>query len=132
MAFANLSNEILISRLAEQSTGGGTSINEAVDMQNFAGVMFLGNVGTTGTALTLTAAGGASTTGFVNLTSGTHATTGGNDIAVLDVYKPRHRYVRCTASTTANARMSVFAIRYGPRNLQSASTNATLVVSPDT
>lgn len=132
MPSANLSNDILITRLAEQSTGGGTSINEAVDMQNFAGVVFLGNVGTTGTALTLTAAGGASTTGFDNLTGGTHSTTGGNDIAVLDIYKPMQRYVRCTASTTANARMSVFAIRYGARNLQSSSTNATLVISPDT
>jgi hypothetical protein len=132
MTGVNLSNEVLITRLNEQSTGGGNSVNEAVDMQNFTGVLFLGNVGTTGTALTLTAAHGASTTGFVNVTGGTHSTTGGNDIAVLDVYKPRKRYVRCTASTTANARMSVFAVRYGPRNLQSSSTNATLVVSPDT
>lgn len=122
---------VLPTRLAEQSTGGGASINEAVDMANFEGVLFLGNVGTTGTALTLTAAGGATTTGFVNLTGGTHATTGGNDIAVLDIYRPRHRYVRCTAATTANARMQLFAFRYGPRTLQS-STAGTLVISPDT
>jgi hypothetical protein len=120
-----------ITRLAEQSTGGGTSINEAVDMANYEGVLFLGNVGTTGTALTLTAAHGASTTGFVNLTGGTHATTGGNDIAQLDVYRPRKRYVRCTASTTANARIQLFAIQYSSRT-QLASTAGTLVVSPDT
>jgi len=132
MSHQQLSNFIAITRMGEGSTGT-TSLTEAVDMANFQGVVFLGNSGTTGTALTLTASHGASTTGFVALSGGTHATTGGNDIGVLDVYRPRKRYVRCvaTSATTVNIRMSLYAIRYGPRVIQS-STNDTLVVSPDT
>lgn len=119
--------------LAHATTAGSTALTAEVDMSNFTGCEFLGGVGTTGVAMTLTIKTGASTTDtFVALSGATHATTGGSDLGVVDVYRPRERWLQCVANVATASKMMVFARQYGPRNLQSATTYDTSVVSPDT
>lgn len=120
--------------LGQATTAGSTGLTAEVDMANYEGVEFIGVAGSTSTiAHTLAAATGASTTdSFVALSGATHATTGGNDFAVLDVYRPRERWLQVTFTTTAASEKVLLARQYGPRKLQSATTYDTAVVSPNT
>ncbi len=122
-------------QVAQATTATAASVTVEQDMQNFTGCLFIGVGGTTSAvAHTMTINTAASTTAsFVAATGASHATTGGNgDLAVVDVYRPRKRWLQGVFSSTANSRKFVAAIPYGPRNLQSGSTYVTAVVSPDT
>ena len=120
--------------LGESSTAGTTGITAEVDMQNWTGVFFWGNIGTTAAgAHTLAGLIGASTTDtFVAISGATKASTAGNDTVELDIYKPAERWVQATFTSTAATEKTLLAIQYGPRNLQANTTNVTLVVGSAT
>ena len=118
------------------ATTGGTSINVEVDMDNAEGVEFIGVAGTTSTAATLTLSTAASTTdSFTNLSGATAASTGAAAVVVCDLVKPRERWCKGTLTTTANARLTLVARKYGMRKQPVTSTSTAVVtslVSPDT
>lgn len=125
-----LSKMSTLTKLATGSTGVTTK-NEAVDMAGYEGVYFFATGGTTATAVTITIAHGATTTGFVNVSGGTKASTGGSAVVGVDVYKPVKRYVRATASSTASSRIELIALQYGAKEEPlTAPTYGLSLVSP--
>lgn len=120
--------------LGQATTATATSLTGEVDMQNWEGVQFYGVAGSTSAiAHTLTAKIGASTTDtFVAIATATKATTSGNDGAAVDVYKPTERWVQAVWSSTAASHKVLIAVQYGPRNLQTSSTDITSVVGSAT
>ena len=117
-------------------TTGVSTLNVEIDTQNCEGVLFVGTAGTTSTAATLTISTAASTTAsFVNVSSGTAASTGAGALVAVDIHKPRKRWLKGTITTTANARMTVQAFKYGVRRSPTTWTSTgilTSLVSPDT
>lgn len=115
---------------------GVTSLAVEIDTDNCEGVLFLGTAGTTSTAATLTISTAASTTAsFVALSGGTAASTGAGAFVAVDVHKPLKRWLKGTLSTTANARLSVQAFKYGNRKCPVTWTSTgilTSLVSPNT
>lgn len=120
----NLLNNVKITRvLAAVADGQAASASDILDMQGFTGVMFIAKVAdvTNGSVLTLAAqqntanssVGMATLSGSVTYTAG--ATDADDDLLVLDVVKPRERYVRAVfTSATQNAvKDGVIAIQYG-------------------
>ena len=142
----NLSKAVKITRV-ENAVGAGSSDEngDSVDMQNWEGVMFVFMAGTmTGTQVTTLKAQGssddASSDAFADL-EGTQtdamADNDGDQVVILDVYKPIERYIRPVVErATANAVIDgVIAIQYGPLKkptTHDATTVQTslLVVSP--
>jgi hypothetical protein len=96
---------------------GATSLTVEVDMANGAeGCMFNVVTLTTGTAATLTLSTAASTTAsFVALSGMTAASTGGASTIVLDEHKPKKRWLKATATSTAAQPMFLQAFKYGVR-----------------
>lgn len=120
--------------VAQATTADAANVAIEVDTAGWDGCYFLGIAGSTATtAHTMTISTAASTTAsFVAVSGGTKATTSGNDFAVVDVFRPRKRWLKGTFSSTANSKKAMVAILYGPRNLNTSSTYDTFVVSPDT
>lgn len=130
----NLSYFTKVYSVAQATTADAASVAIEVDTAGYEGCYFIGIAGSTATtAHTMTISTAASTTAsFVNMTGATKATTSGNDFAVVDVCKPRKRWLKGTFSSTANSKKAMAAILYGPRSAQISSTYDTVVVSPDT
>ncbi len=129
-----LHNYTKVTLLGQATTAGSTGLTGEVDMSNFEGVAFIGVAGSTSTiAHTLAASIGASTTDtFVAISGGSHATTGGNDFAMVNVHRPVERWVQAAFTSTAASEKVLLAVQYGPRNLQSSSTYVTSVVGSAT
>lgn len=128
---------------ASSGTTGATSLALEVDMVNYEGIEFIGVAGTTSTAATLTLSTAASTTAtFVNISStqgaagnGTSKSTGAGAVVVVDLYRPRKRWIKGTLSTTASARLFLVARKYDSRKHPITNTSTaivTTVVSPNT
>ena len=119
----NLLKNIKITRvLAAQADGQDTWSSDILDMSGFDGIMFIAkfdDVDNT-SVLTLQAQQNTidSTVGMATLSgSSTYtaaATDADNDLLVLDIYRPRERYLRAqVVAATANATVSgVIAIQY--------------------
>ena len=113
-----------LTRVMNAKAAGATAQDgTAVDMQNWEGVLFVALFGTlTATQVTSIKAqqSTAKASGFSDLEDtkvGPLADDDGNKALVLDVKRPRERYVRLVVSrATANAGIDgVIAIQYGPR-----------------
>lgn len=130
----NLAFRTKVSSVAQATTADAANVAIEVDMSGWDGCYFLGIAGSTATtAHTMTISTAASTTAsFVNCSGATKATTSGNDFAVVDVYRPRKRWLKGTFSSTANSKKAMIALQYGYRNANISSTYDTIVVSPDT
>jgi hypothetical protein len=130
----NLAYHTKVFQVAQSTTATAANVAIEVDMVGWDGCYFLGVAGSTATtAHTMTISTAASTTAsFVALTGATKATTAGNDFAVVDVVRPRKRWLKGTFSSTANSEKFMVAIQYAPRNLNTSSTYDTIVISPDT
>lgn len=117
-------------------TTGVTTLNVEIDTQNCEGVLFMGTAGTTSTAATLTISTAASTTAsFVAVTGGTATSTGAGAFVAVDVHKPRKRWLKGTITTTANARLTVQALKYHNKKCPTSWTSTgilTSLVSPNT
>lgn len=121
----NLNPNIKITRVSNAVAAGSTDSNgSSVDMQGFEGVLFVALFGTlTASAVTGLKAQQSSDDGssdaFADLagTAQSIADSKDDDCLVLDVCRPRERYVRPVVTrATANAVIDgVLAIQYGPR-----------------
>ena len=130
----NLAYNTKVFAVAQATTADAANVAVEVDMAGWDGCYFLGIAGSTAvTAHTMTISTAASTTAsFVNCTGATKATTSGNDFAVVDVYRPRKRWLKGTFSSTANSKKAMVAIQYCGRAANLSSTYDTIVVSPAT
>ena len=113
----NMKQNVKVTKVhAYESTAGADHYSDIVDMANFEGVVFLASIGTAA------ANNGVKAQQDTDAAGGTMADLEGTKILsdatqvdfVLDVYRPRERYVRCAVirgtSTTIEA---VWAIQYG-------------------
>ena len=135
-----------------------TVLSKAVDMAGFEGVLFIA-VGssllaattgsTAGNTKTIMFAKGSSAaagtynrySGWAASSSGLAAAAGSNRLMLLDVYRPRDRYVKAAlrGTSAANYIDSIIAIQYGARRPGSSAlqqstmvAGSTVVVSPAT
>jgi 3-oxoacyl-(acyl-carrier-protein) synthase len=122
----NLSKVTKVTRVMNGVVAGTTDQNgDSVDMQNFEGVMFVASIGAlTASQVTNLTAQGSSDDGSADsfadlLGTGTAAMadSDGDQVIVLDIYKPVERYIRpVLLRHTANAVIDgIVAIQYGPR-----------------
>lgn len=136
-----LLNNVKITRvLVDTAAGQAATASDILDMEGFEGVLFIAKVGdvTDASVLTLAAqqnsanstSGMAVLEGTVTFTAG--ATDADDDLLVLDVFKPRKRYVRAVlTSATANAvKNGIIAIQYGARKVP--ITQGATVLDSDT
>lgn len=101
----------------------------SIDMSGYDGCEFTYVLGTAGTGATATFAvqTGASTTAFVAISGATAASSGGldNKLIVIDVCKPRKRYLRpivTIGTTTDIITGGIIARRYGARSMPTTAT----------
>lgn len=121
----NLANNVKVTRVmnAQAAGTGDTLSGSAVDMQGFEGVMFIAQFGTltAGAVTTLKAqqdtASGMGSAADLEGTAQSIADSADNDCLILDIYRPRERYVRPQITrATANAVVDgIIAIQYGAR-----------------
>ncbi|MBF0358870.1 MAG: hypothetical protein HQL70_09700 [Magnetococcales bacterium] len=126
--------------LGTQADGTGTQSGTILDMQGYEGVMFVATFADVDDTAVLTLQAqqdGANAAGNMSTLSGNStftadATSGDNKALVLDVYRPRERYVRAqVVIATANATTaSVTAVRYGAA--KKPVTQPATVVDSDT
>lgn len=140
-----LSKEVKISRVLNGVAAGfgDEKVSAVVDMQNLAGVVFIGVFGAlTATAVTkmrVEQSDAADGSGMVKLVGSeiSIAVADANKMLVVDVKKPLKRYVRAVISrATADAVIDgVVAVQYGPRKapvFQPASVaGSAQIVSPE-
>lgn len=137
----SLLKDVKVSRvLVAQADGTGTQSGDILDMEGWEGVMFIAKFDDVDDTAVLTlqaqqnivnsGTGMATLSGNATFTAG--ATDADNDLLVLDVYRPRERYVRPqVVIATANAITSgITAIQYGPR--KSPVTQPSTVLDSDT
>ena len=135
----SLLHNVAIDRvLVDTAAGQAATATDILDMQGYEGVLLIAKLGdvTDTSVVTLQAqqntanssSGMATLAGSVTFTAG--ASDADNDLLVLDVYRPRERYIRgLFTSATANAvKNGVIAIRYGARKLP-VSQGATVLDS---
>lgn len=100
-----------------QASGTSAVNSDSVDMQGWEGVMFVTEMGTANAGNYVNAAQSSDNSTFNDL-EGTRVTpsTDGDQILV-DIYRPRARYVRLEAVRAGSATTleTIIAIRYGPR-----------------
>lgn len=135
----NLSKDIKITMVKDQQTSAGTAIDsDSVDMEGFEGVIFIMQMVTKNAANFINAAqssddGGADA--FTDLV-GTKVVPGDDDdTAMLDIYRPRERYVRCEVDRGGanTATGPIYAIQYGARKKptsQGATVDLETHISP--
>lgn len=128
-----------ITRVANAAAAAQTDVNGSIlDMAGFEGVMFVALTGdaTATSALALkceqntvnSASGMAELTGAASFTAG--ASDADNKALVLDVHKPRERYVRAVLERgTADCVVDgIIAIQYMPRSMPT-SQDASVIAS---
>lgn len=118
-----LKNSEIVQVEAPAVAGTSDLLSDYVDMANYDGVMFIVSFGTitSGAVTSIKARQNTanSDSGAADLegSSVTVPDTGSDKVAVLDIYKPRERYVACAIDRgTQNAVVNgITAIKYGPR-----------------
>ena len=125
----NLLNSVMVTRiLAAVAAGQAASASDILDMEGFEGVLFIAKVGdvTNASVLTLEAqsdsvnsADNMERIGDPVTHTATDATEADDGLLVLDVFKPRERYVRAvlTSATQDAVKDGVIAIQYGARKV---------------
>jgi hypothetical protein len=131
-----LSKEIKVTLVKATQTSAGTAVNsDGVDMTGWEGVIFLGAMHTANAGNSANAAQGADNSNFDDL-EGTKIVPGDNgDSFMIDVYRPKDRYVRCeVVRAGANTVLGeIYAIQYRPLSqptTQGATIDAETHVSP--
>lgn len=135
----SLENAVKVTRVMNAIAAGTTDQESSViDMQGFDGVMFIAAFGaiTTNAVTSVKAQQGtdATVTDAADLlgTGITVADDDDNQVVVLDIYRPRERYVRCVIDRgTQNAVIDgIVAIQYNGRR-QPTTHDATTVVAAE-
>jgi hypothetical protein len=124
--------------LVAAAAGAATTavVSTAIDMANFEGVMFFGNVATGAANNIVKAQQGLLADGSdaADLTGTANAITANNNQFLVDIYRPRERYVRVSlARGTSTASGEIYALQYGPRvqpTTQASTVKLESFVSP--
>lgn len=127
----NFSKNVKVDLVVNPTSAGtvATTTGASIDMAGYDGCAFICVVGnaTSGATATLAVRGGATTTSFVAISGASAGSTGGadNGLLMVDVYKPRKRYLSPTLAigTTILVHGGVTAYRYHARS--SPVTNST-------
>lgn len=111
-----------MTRLTRVAAGAadGTSavVSSVIDMANFEGVMFFGNIATGAANNIIKAQQGLIAAGddMADLAGTANAIASNNNQFLLDIYRPRERYVRVSlARGTSTVTGDIYALQYGPR-----------------
>jgi len=103
-----------------------SSTSLAVDMLGYEGVIFVLEVGTSGSTATAMHIESGSSSGMGDMVDqvGTSivSTSTGRSAVASDYYRPQYRYVRPVVVATTESCYSVLAIRYGARVLPTSQT----------
>ncbi len=114
-----LSKMTRLTRVAAGAADGTSAVvATAVDMANFEGVMFFGNVATGAANNIVKAQQGALSDGSdaADLAGTANAITSNNNQFLVDIYRPKDRYVRVSlARGTSTVTGDIYALQYGPR-----------------
>lgn len=136
--FHNLAKEVKVTRVMNAVAAGTTNQESStVDMQGYDGVMFMAAFGTiTANAVTsVKAQQGALSNGSdgadLEGTAITVADDDDNQVAIIDIYRPQERYVRCAISRgTQNAVIDgVIAVQYKGRKFPTVHDTATVIAA---
>lgn len=134
----NIGKNIKVTRVLNAVAAGTTDQNSAaVDMSGFDGVVFIGAVGT----LTATAVTGLKAQQDTDSGMGTAADlegslasipdSGSNGVAIVDIYRPKERYVRAVFDRgTANAVLDgIIAIQYKGKKAPTTQDATTVIAA---
>lgn len=100
-----------------QASAGTAVVSDSVDMANYEGVVFVTSLGTANAGNSVNAAQSSNDSDFDDLAGTSQVPASNGDEVLVDIYRPRERYVRLEvdrsgANTTVE---SIIAILYGPR-----------------
>jgi len=134
-----LSSQVKLTKVKANQTSAGTAINsDSVDMKGFEGVMFFGVIATADADNFANAAQSSddgSADAFADLTGSKVVPGDDGDSFLIDVYRPRERYVRCEidrgGANTATG--DIYALQYGARKKPTshgATVDAEIHISP--
>lgn len=133
----NLSKNVKVTKVAAAATSAGTAIDStAVDMSGFEGVIFVGSIATANAGNTANAAQATTSGGSYADLAGSEVAPGDNgDSFLIDVYRPRERFVRCEIDRSGanSATGDIYAIQYGAASkptVHGATIDAILAISP--
>jgi len=134
-----LSSKVKVTKVLANQTSAGTALNSAsVDMQGFEGCIFVGVINTANAGNFANVAQSSDDgvgDAFADL-AGTKVVPGdNNDSFMIDIFKPRERYLRCEIDRSGanTATGDVYAIQYGARKMptsQGATVDAEAHISP--
>jgi len=136
MNLAKMVSAIRVSNAVAAGTSDVTS--SAIDMQNYEGCLMIFALGTiTASAVTSCKAqqssddGGSDAYADLTGTSITVADDDDNQIVILDIYKPKERYLKGIIDrATQNAVVDgIFVLRYGAKKLPAVDDSSTVVAS---
>lgn len=104
---------------AAQTTGTVAVVTDVVDTAGYEGVMFVGSIATANAGNFVTAQQGmvADGSASADLLGSKNVIANNGDSFLLDVYKPRERFVKATITRAGATTVTgdVYAILYGPR-----------------
>lgn len=135
----NFSKNVKVDLVVNPTSAGtvATTTGASLDMAGYDGCAFVCTIGnaTSGATATLAVRGSASTSSFVAISGATCVSTGGadNGLLMIDVYKPRKRYLSPTLAigTTILVHGGVTAYRYHARSVPvTNSTAAEFLAAP--
>lgn len=134
----NLSKNVAVSLAKAGQSTGTTAVNgDVIDTQGYEGVMFVGSIATANAGNSVKAQQGALADGsdMADLEATSIASGDNGDSFLLDIYRPRERYVRVviTRAGTTTVTGDVYALLYGARTYpveHGATINAETHVSP--
>ena len=116
---------------------GTTAVNsDAIDMEGFEGVMFFGTLTTANAGNSANIAQATTSGGTYADLAGTKIVPGDNgDSFMIDVYRPRERFVRCELDRSGATPITgdIYALQYGAAvkpTSHGATIDAELHVSP--
>jgi hypothetical protein len=133
----NLSKNVeVVGVQAPLASGGTDHASSYVDLKGFLGCQFVGYVGTAGATdtckLQVWLSTSTSSTGHASTALSMTSTAGDDDkLIVLDVYRPKRRYVKTHLTRSAAVEYGgTVAVKYGADDAPVSSTGATLVSAP--
>lgn len=112
------SENIKITKVADYASSAGTAVDgTALDMSGFEGVIFVARIATANAGNYLKAQEGDTSSPTADLAGSKVAAASDGQVVVLEVRKPKKRYIRCNivragANTVTG---DVYAIQYGNR-----------------
>jgi hypothetical protein len=132
----NLSQGVKITKVAAAGASAGTAVNSSsVDMSGFEGVIFIGSLATANAGNSAVAAQSSDNSAFADLSGASVVTGDDADSFLIDVYRPRERYVRVELDRSGanTAYGDIYAVQYKAAKsptTHGATIDSVLAISP--